>query len=63
MTACELNNIKNDGNINLMIAGEKNGQVYDLEYSGSGDPADSSNWELNVMFDIFEYSGFPHIIR
>ncbi|MEE9432586.1 MAG: T9SS type A sorting domain-containing protein, partial [Melioribacteraceae bacterium] len=43
-----------DGNISLMIAGERNGQIFDLEYQGSGDPADSSNWELTVLFDIFE---------
>ncbi|MCP5060850.1 MAG: VCBS repeat-containing protein, partial [Ignavibacteriae bacterium] len=45
-----------DGNLDLMIAGEKNGQIFDLEYKGSGDPADSSNWELNTIFDIFEYA-------
>lgn len=47
-----------DGNLSLMIAGETNGQIYDLEYKGSGDPADSSSWELNVIFDIWEFSGF-----
>ncbi len=46
-----------DGNPNLMIAGEKNGQIYDLEYDGDGDPADTSNWDLTICFDIFEYSG------
>ncbi len=46
-----------DGNLHLMIAGEKNGQMYDLEYDGDGDPADSSNWVLTVAFDVFEYSG------
>lgn len=48
----------NDGNISLLIAGEQNGQIYELEYSGSGDPADSANWDLSVIFDIYEYSGF-----
>ncbi len=43
-----------DGKLSLMIAGERNGQVFDLEYKGTGDPADSSNWELTVAFDIFE---------
>jgi len=47
-----------DGKIDLMIAGEKNGQIYDVEYKGSGDPADSANWDLTVAFDIFDYSGF-----
>ena len=48
-----------DGNADIMIAGEQNGQIFDLEYKGQGDPADSSSWELTVAFDIFEYSGFP----
>jgi hypothetical protein len=43
-----------DGNLSLMIAGETNGQIFDLEYKGSGDPADSTSWELTVVFDIFE---------
>jgi len=47
-----------DGNLSLLIAGETNGQIYDLKYKGSGDPADSSNWDLNIIFDIYEYSGF-----
>jgi Secretion system C-terminal sorting domain len=47
-----------DGKIDLMIAGETNGQIYDLEYDGIGDPADSTSWELNVIFDAYEYSGF-----
>lgn len=46
-----------DGNLDLMIAGETNGQIFDLEYNGSGDPADSANWTLTVAFDLFEYSG------
>ncbi len=47
-----------DGNMNLMIGGELNGQIFDLEYSGSGDPADSNSWDLTIAYDIFEYSGF-----
>lgn len=43
-----------DGKLSLIIAGEKNGQIFDLEYKGTGDLADSSNWELNVAYDIFE---------
>ena len=45
-----------DGKMDLMIAGEQNGQIFDLEYKGSGDPADSANWELNVAFDIFDFA-------
>ncbi|MBK8947134.1 MAG: T9SS type A sorting domain-containing protein [Ignavibacteriae bacterium] len=47
----------NDSNIDLMIGGERNGQVFDLEYNGTGDPADSSSWTLNILFDIWEESG------
>lgn len=46
-----------DGNLDLMIAGERNGRIYDVEYKGSGDPADSANWEINIAFDVWEYSG------
>jgi hypothetical protein len=46
-----------DGKANLMIAGERNGQVYSLEYKGSGDPADSVNWEHEVLFDVWTYGG------
>jgi hypothetical protein len=47
-----------DGNLSLMIAGETNGQIFELEYKGSGDPADSLSWDLNIVFDVYEYSGF-----
>lgn len=47
-----------DGNLSLMIAGERNGQIFELKYKGEGDPADSTSWDLIVAFDIFEYSGF-----
>jgi hypothetical protein len=47
-----------DGNLSLMIGGELNGQIFDLEYSGSGDPADSASWNLEIAYDMFEYSGF-----
>jgi len=43
-----------DGNASLMIAGELNGQIFDLEYKGSGSPADSASWEWTIAFDIFE---------
>lgn len=46
-----------DGKPSLMIAGERNGQIFDIEYKGSGNPADSANWDIKVAFDIFEYSG------
>ncbi len=43
-----------DGNMSLMIAGERNGQIYDLEYSGEGDLADSTSWELTIAYDIYD---------
>jgi hypothetical protein len=46
-----------DGNANLMIAGERDGRILSLEYKGSGDPAQSANWDLQVLFDIWNYSG------
>jgi hypothetical protein len=46
-----------DGNLSLLIAGEKNGQIYDLEYKGEGDPTDSTSWDLQVIFDVWELSG------
>lgn len=53
----QIADVDGDGNQSLMIAGERNGQVYDLEYMGSGDPADSANWELSVLFNIYDSSG------
>lgn len=47
-----------DGKLDLMIGGELNGQIFDLEYSGSGDPSLAANWNLNIAFDMFVYSGF-----
>jgi len=47
-----------DGNANLMIAGEREGRIFSLEYKGTGDPADSANWDLQILFDIWDYSGF-----
>lgn len=46
-----------DGKPSLMIAGERNGQIFDVEYKGNGNPTDSSSWDIRVAFDIFEYSG------
>ncbi|MFZ2323039.1 MAG: T9SS type A sorting domain-containing protein [Ignavibacteriaceae bacterium] len=46
-----------DGNLSLMIAGEGNGQIYDVEYKGTGDPADSSSWDIKIIFDVWDYSG------
>jgi len=44
----------NDGKIDLMICAEKNGQILDLEYKGTGDLADPANWELTIAYDIFD---------
>ena len=46
-----------DGKLSLIIAGERNGQIFDFEYDGQGNPADSASWNNYVAFDIFEYSG------
>lgn len=46
-----------DGKLSLMIGGERNGQIFDLEYSGSGSPSDSVNWNHQVIFDVWQYSG------
>jgi hypothetical protein len=43
-----------DGNLNLMIGGERDGRIYSLEYSGSGDPADSANWSLQTIFNVWD---------
>ena len=50
-----------DGKADLMIGGERNGQIFDLEYKGTGNPADSSSWELHILFDIFKESGLTSI--
>lgn len=50
-----------DGNADLMIGGELNGQIFSLEYKGSGDPADSANWQHQVLFDIWNESGLTTI--
>ena len=43
-----------DGKVNLIIAGEANGQIFDLEYKGAGDLADAASWDLNIIYDIYE---------
>ncbi|HEX9614408.1 MAG TPA: FG-GAP-like repeat-containing protein [Bacteroidota bacterium] len=43
-----------DGNTDLMIGGEADGRIYSLEYNGSGDPADSANWTLSTVFNIWD---------
>lgn len=43
-----------DGNIDLMIGGERDGRIYSLEYKGTGDPADSANWDLRTLFNIWD---------
>ena len=47
-----------DGRMSLMIGGELNGQIFDFEYNGQGNPADSTSWTHQVAFDIFQHSGF-----
>ena len=39
-----------------MIGGETNGQIFSLEYKGTGDPADSATWTPQVIFDIWKQS-------
>lgn len=46
-----------DGNMSLLIGGEGNGQIYEVEYKGSGNPIDGANWEWKAIFDVWEYSG------
>ena len=48
-----------DGKLDLMIAGERNGQIFDFEYSGQGLPSDSTSWNNYVAFDVWDYSGIP----
>ncbi len=50
-----------DGNVDLMIGGESNGQIFSLEYKGTGNPADSSSWEHRVLYDAFVESGLSTI--
>jgi hypothetical protein len=46
-----------DNYLDLMIAGERNGQIFDLEYNGQGLPSDSASWDLKIAFDVWDYSG------
>lgn len=46
-----------DGKTDLMIGGEMNGQIFSLEYKGSGDPADSASWQHQILWDIWKESG------
>jgi hypothetical protein len=50
-----------DGKADLMIAGEANGQIFSLEYKGSGNPADSSSWEHRIIYDVWKESGLTTI--
>jgi hypothetical protein len=45
-----------DGRPNLMIAGERDGRIYSLEYAGTGNPADSASWTSYVLYDVWSYS-------
>jgi len=44
-----------DGNLSLMIAGEGNGKIFDVEYKGEGDPASADSWDVNTIFSVWEY--------
>jgi hypothetical protein len=44
----------NDGNINFFIAGEANGQIFDLEYNGTGALEDQNSWTLNIIYDLYQ---------
>jgi hypothetical protein len=50
-----------DGNADLMIGGELNGQIFSLEYKGTGNPADSSSWEHRIIYDMWNESGLTTI--
>jgi hypothetical protein len=50
-----------DGKADLMIGGERNGQIFSLEYKGTGNPADSSSWQHQILFDMFKESGLTTI--
>jgi len=50
-----LTDIDNDGNADLMVCGSGNGQIYDIEYKGSGDPLDPDSWTFTIAFDLWEY--------
>jgi hypothetical protein len=50
-----------DGKADLMIGGESNGQIFSLEYKGTGNPADSSSWQHQILFDMFNKSGLTTI--
>ena len=50
-----------DGKTDLMIGGERNGKIFSLEYKGTGNPADSVNWQHQIPFDMFTESGLTTI--
>lgn len=50
-----LTDIDNDGNADLMVCGSGNGQIYDIEYKGSGDPLDPNSWTFTIAFDLWEH--------
>ena len=43
-----------DGKVNLIIAGEANGQIFDLEYNGTGNLEDAASWTLSIIYDLYE---------
>jgi len=52
-----IDDMDGDGKKSLMIGGESNGQIFDVEYKGTGDPSLAASWDVNVAFDAFVYSG------
>jgi len=50
-----LTDIDKDGNADLMVCGSGNGQIYNFEYNGSGDPMDSNSWTHTIAFDLWEH--------
>lgn len=43
-----------DGKVNLIIAGEANGQIFDLEYNGTGSLEDATSWTLSIIYDLYD---------
>lgn len=50
-----LDDIDSDGSMDLMICGSGNGQIYDWEYKGTGDPMSSDSWTFTVAFDLWQH--------
>lgn len=50
-----LDDIDGDGNMDIIIMGSGNGQIFDVEYKGAGDPLDPSSWTFTVGFDVWDH--------